>query len=347
VIRKHEALVDGLVFAPDGSWLASASNDGTVRIWPLGGQAPSQDSIQYEANSLLHGLAVSPDGSQIAVGAIDGKTALISVDGTPPRFLDGFSGQTWGVDFSPDGRFVAAAGGQFDPSERQIRIWDVTSGDEMKVLEVGELPFVETIKFLPDNQLLSLTESALLWWDIETGESSRLYEGFIPSFAASADGRSLFMIEPMGPSEAFGEVVLLDTESGSLTRLEKFGSEVRSIACDPAASVIATGDKDGEVRIGLVDGGAPHVFTGQEGEVLVVALDPLGQWIASVGNDWTVRLWPMPDLSKPPLHTLPREELIAKLKTLTNLRVVRDEDSLTGWTLTHDPFPGWETVPSW
>jgi hypothetical protein len=53
------------------------------------------------------------------------------------------------------------------------------------------------------------------------------------------------------------------------------------------------------------------------------------------------------DLSKPPLHTLPRDELIAKLKTLTNLRVVRDERDPTGWTLTHDPFPGWETVPSW
>jgi hypothetical protein len=55
----------------------------------------------------------------------------------------------------------------------------------------------------------------------------------------------------------------------------------------------------------------------------------------------------MPDLSKPPLHTLPRDELIAKLKTLTNLRVVRDPESPTGWKLTHDPFPGWETVPTW
>ena len=37
----------------------------------------------------------------------------------------------------------------------------------------------------------------------------------------------------------------------------------------------------------------------------------------------------------------------AKLKTLTNIRVVRDPESTTGWTLTHDPFPGWETVPTW
>ena len=63
--------------------------------------------------------------------------------------------------------------------------------------------------------------------------------------------------------------------------------------------------------------------------------------------DTTVRLWPIPDLSTPPLHTLPHDELIAKLKTLTNLRVVRDEESPTGWKLTVGPFPGWETVPTW
>jgi len=38
----------------------------------------------------------------------------------------------------------------------------------------------------------------------------------------------------------------------------------------------------------------------------------------------------MPDLSKPPLHTPPREELVTKLKTLTNLRVVRDEEFILG-----------------
>ncbi len=80
---------------------------------------------------------------------------------------------------------------------------------------------------------------------------------------------------------------------------------------------------------------------------VAVDLDSLGHSIASAGEDTTVRLWPMPDLSKPPLHTLPRDELIAKLKTLTNLRVVRDEESSTGWKLTVGPFPGWETVPSW
>jgi len=347
VIRQHDGEVNGLAFAPDGSWLASSSLDGTVRIWPLAGASPPPGSIRYDADGQLLGLAVSPDGQNLVVGEGAGKTALLTPDGTPPTILGGFSGQTWGVDFSPDGRLVAAAGGLFNPADRAIRIWDVASGDEIKVVEIDEQPFVETIQFLPNNRLLSATESALVRWDIETGKSTRLYEGMIPNFAGSADGRRVLMVGPSSPSVIFGEVVLLDTETGRSTPLERFGDEVTTIACDPTASVIATGDKDGEVRVGLVDGGEPHLFTGHEGHVYVVAFDPLGRWIASGGNDNTVRLWPMPDLTKPPLHTLPREELIAKLKTLTNLRVVRDPESSTGWKLTHDPFPGWETVPTW
>ena len=55
----------------------------------------------------------------------------------------------------------------------------------------------------------------------------------------------------------------------------------------------------------------------------------------------------MPDVTKPPLHTLPHAELLAKLDALTNLRVVRDPPSATGWTLDVGPFPGWKDVPTW
>jgi WD40 repeat protein len=78
-----------------------------------------------------------------------------------------------------------------------------------------------------------------------------------------------------------------------------------------------------------------------------VAVSPDSRWIASAGAEGSIRLWPMPDLSKPPLHTLPHNELIAKLETLTNLRAVRDESSPTGWKIEVGPFPGWATVPEW
>ncbi len=55
----------------------------------------------------------------------------------------------------------------------------------------------------------------------------------------------------------------------------------------------------------------------------------------------------MPDLSKPPLHTLPYDELLAKLRSLTNFRAVRDPSSATGWKVEVGPFRGWKHVPSW
>jgi hypothetical protein len=55
----------------------------------------------------------------------------------------------------------------------------------------------------------------------------------------------------------------------------------------------------------------------------------------------------MPDLSMPPLHTLPHDELLAKLHSLTNLRVVRAPESPAGWKIEIGPFPGWKDVPTW
>jgi WD40 repeat protein len=141
-----------------------------------------------------------------------------------------------------------------------------------------------------------------------------------------------------------------DLASGISRPIQGFGDRVHPVngsTIDPSGTVLVTGDQNGVVRVGRIDSGEPHVLLGHDGPIACVAISPDLEWIASTGMDETLRLWPTPDLSKPPLHTLPHEELIAKLKTLTNLRVVRDPESSTGWKLEVGPFPGWETVPSW
>jgi WD40 repeat protein len=108
-----------------------------------------------------------------------------------------------------------------------------------------------------------------------------------------------------------------------------------------------TGDKIGVIRVGPLDGSEPHLLYGHSGAVTSVAVSPDGRRIASGSADRTIRLWPMPDLSQPPLHTLPHDELVAKLRALTNLRAVRDPASDTGWQVEVGPFPGWAEVPEW
>jgi hypothetical protein len=77
-----------------------------------------------------------------------------------------------------------------------------------------------------------------------------------------------------------------------------------------------------------------------------LAISPDGRSIAS-STDESISIWPMPDVTQPPLHTLPHDALLAKLDALTNLRVVRDESSPTGWSEEIGPFPGWKDVPTW
>ena len=48
-----------------------------------------------------------------------------------------------------------------------------------------------------------------------------------------------------------------------------------------------------------------------------------------------------------PFHTLPYEEFLDRLRTLTNLRVVPDEENPSEYRYDYEPFPGWETLPTW
>jgi WD40 repeat protein len=204
--------------------------------------------------------------------------------------------------------------------------------------------------FTDDGRLLTGFTSGVVAWNVETGEYELLVETPLRQFVASADGRRLLVMEGQGlgvNQNPAGPPTLFDLDSGEARELSTHTEKVQAMAVNSDATIVATGDSDGIIRVGPVTGEEPHLLLGHDGEIFCLAIDPRGRWIASGGMDETVRLWPMPDLSKPPLHTLPREELIAKLKTLTNLRVVRDPESATGWKLTHDPFPGWETVPTW
>ena len=125
------------------------------------------------------------------------------------------------------------------------------------------------------------------------------------------------------------------------------GNRLCAFALDPGGTVLATGSRDGTVRVGPLTGEEPHLLFGHSGSVWTVAVSPDGRWIASGSEDGTIRLWAMPDLSKPPLHTLPHAELLAKLRSLTNLRAAPDPVSDTGWKVEVGPFPGWATVPEW
>jgi WD40 repeat protein len=70
----HPGGVRALEVAPDGSWLASASDDGRVRIWdPVTGTA--RHTLTGHTRS-ISALAVAPDGSWLASASDDREVRI-------------------------------------------------------------------------------------------------------------------------------------------------------------------------------------------------------------------------------------------------------------------------------
>ena len=86
---------------------------------------------------------------------------------------------------------------------------------------------------------------------------------------------------------------------------------------------------------------------GAEGAIDSVAFSPDSRWLAASGEAFAIRLWPVPDVSKPPPHLLPRHARLTWLRTHTNLKAVPNAASSTGYVLEPGPFPGWADVPGW
>lgn len=59
--------------APDGSWLASGGDDGTVRIWDA---ATGQQRAVLTGQSGVEAIAVAPDSSWLASGSHDGTVRI-------------------------------------------------------------------------------------------------------------------------------------------------------------------------------------------------------------------------------------------------------------------------------
>ena len=360
VRNPRPAIVDGckatsgaLAFSADGRWLVTSCGPAefkALHLWPLPGTGPRVLG-KVEALPLLN-LAPDPGGRYVFGVGFD-RSAVIPMDGSPARILPSSQGSIHsGAAVSPSGRRVATAYSS-GSGEKKLYVWDVESG-AAKAFDLPPLPppdlgrGVTSAAFADEATLCTSGGGGLRRWNVEDGTST---------LVAATPGRAMRMSLVPGGRQAVTQLEPYESALGSCSGIERrdlgtgkaeplpaFGDCVwfGGFALGSDGQVVAAGGTDGSVRVGHLSGGEPHLLLGHKGWVLSVAISPDLRWVASVGEDNTLRLWPMPDLSKPPLHCLPREELLAKLHSLTNLRTIRDAASPTGWKVDVGPFPGWK-----
>jgi serine/threonine protein kinase/WD40 repeat protein len=341
--------IRGIAFTPDGGSLIT--NGQEVRVWPVVAGGEIEGRVLLETQSARAALALGRQ--KVAVPSFPDEVVVAPLAGGPPEKFDGCP-RCWACAIDSEGRRVAAAPSGLTSADDRwaIRLYDLETGGMEKVrpspeiLEGAQLPFLE-LGFLDSHRILATAlDKGLVLLDLRDGTSRLLAEQPRGAFALSADGRFVVGLTGWAEGDLERDVALVrvDLQSGVVGTLAAHGNRLTAVALDPTGTLVATGSADGTVRVGPVTGEEPHLLVRHREKVNALAFSPDGRWIASAGDDEQILLWPVPDIKEPPLQVRPYAEVLALLRSRTNLRVVPDPASSTGWSLGRDPFPGWRSV---
>ncbi len=190
-----------VVFSPDGRFIASASGDGTVKLWTLDGEPalypygeasyaqrlrqektgfPSQATgvRPWRAggtprrgrlfrtltghSAAVWRVAFSPDSKMVASGSGDNTVKLWTLDGKLLKTFKGHSAAIWGVAFSPDGKILAS--GSVDAT---IKLWKL-DGTEITTLK-EHTAAIRQIAISPDGSFLASggDDNTLILWNLQ------------------------------------------------------------------------------------------------------------------------------------------------------------------------------------
>jgi WD40 repeat protein/nucleoside phosphorylase len=263
---EHASWVVAVAWEPNGTRIASAGGDGTVRVWDV------------------------DTGERLRT--YRGHTRRLAKAGLPPT--------VYNVAWSPDGQSIVSAG-----DGAKVHVWNPVTGENSMIYQghsgSGLLPNVYAVAWSPDSTRIASAcssvglDKTVHIWDVATGKiilHCRATSGLNPSFSVLAVAWS-----PDGTRIAatWGDKTIRVWNAVNGSPIATYVTDadwVSDLAWSPDCRLIATANSDATAQIrNTTTGDLIRTYSGHSVSVRDVAWSPDGTCIASASNDKTVQIW--------------------------------------------------------
>jgi WD40 repeat protein len=293
-LQGHRNTVTEMAFHPGGKYLASASAH-DVCLWSVP-EGRLLQRFRGEPEDRPYGPTFTPDGRLLAflhyrsgIHFYDLETGADRA-GLSPDPDSSFKSLSSFLAFTRDGKALISR-----EANGSVALWGFPEGKSLQTLEAtGNWQFT-SVRLSPDGRALAAgaPDGIQLWrlpegeplatWADQPGNQFCFGQGEGRLIAASATGFPF----PLDRSVVF----LRCHPDGELRQLRGHAGAVTCLALAPDGLLLASGSKDGMVRLWAPPEGRPVQVLQHSREVQCVAFSPDGRLLASGGKDRQVRLW--------------------------------------------------------
>jgi WD40 repeat protein/serine/threonine protein kinase len=294
LVLQDTTAVNSIAFSPDDELLASAGEDGSIKVWNSKSGALVQ-SFKAHAGTVFC-VAFHPLGKHLASVGLDGPQKQVKVwDLTthqemfagPCDVAQAF-GNAYATSFSPDGRQLAAG------SQGIVNLWDWKNRQLLHTF-AGHDSRPISVAFSPEGQRLASGDwrGSVKLWDAVAGggplcsfPESRNSRHPVVALAFSRDGRWL------ATAGFERRLDVWDTTTGALVRSLPHSGLVLSVAFTHDGSRLVSAGEDKTVRIwDALTGREVLGLRGHTGVCGCLVFSPDGRRLASASKDGTIRIW--------------------------------------------------------